>query len=566
MQNRTLPWIKENKIEISFLILASLIISGFNYLNFNGFHISFVDTDDHMRILRILEFFKDFDLTNNMIMRSNVPFGCELHWTRFYDFFIILPTYILNLFLQNIRESVVYVCFFITPIVKIFFILVAYRIAQKITTGYVAFIIGNCLAAHPLLIPYCNFGRPDHHAFIFLFTMLPMYFLVLAEAKNFKKYHLELAIVSALAVWISPETLIPLLLTDLVLFIYALKDVEISKFLFKKNTLIAIFIFPLIFSSHGVLIEYDRISIVHFSLYVFSALFFRFLISHNNESLKNKIFKLGAMGAVLAGIFLILYPKFFYGMAADVPECAKECWLRRVGEMKSIFEYHEGLFYSLYFLILAAASVLKIKEIKGARFKISWNVFIVNAIIYTIFGAFSYRMMPPSALFSIFIIAETINSKYTRKFARVFRLAAVLILSPFLLFFTSTFMYGEEKTRPNYTKLELYEFLDKLSDKPVVILAKESFGPEILFYTKHSVVAAPYHRQTEGIMNAYYVLEAPFNEKRAREIVAITNASYILKISKDPVEFDAKWLKKIEVPKKFDNVYLFGVSRDPGQG
>lgn len=560
MQRKILPWLRINKIEISFLILTSIIISGFNYLNLNGPHISFIDTDDYMRILRILEFFKNFDLTNNVITRSNVPFGCELHWTCFYDFFIIIPSYILNLFLQNIKEAVVYISFFITPIVKISFILIAYKIAQKITTPYAAFIIGICFASHPLLIPYCSFGRPDHHAFIFLFTMLSMYFLVSADSQNFKKYHLELAIVSMLAIWISPETLIPLLLTDFILFIYALKNLDISKFLFKKNTIITICIFPLIFSPKGTLIEYDRISIVHFSLYAFSALFFRFLISHKDESLKNKLLKLGIIGAILVGLFLVLYPKFFYGMAADVPEIAKKYWLRRVGEMKSIFEYHEELFYSLYLLILASASVLKIKETsKKTPFQISWNIFIANAVIYTIFGAFSYRMMPPSALFSIFIIIETINSKYTQKFPRILRLAAVLTMSPFLLFLTSTFMYGENKTQQTYTKLELYEFLDKLSNKPVVILAKESFGPEILFYTKHSVVAAPYHRQTDGIMRAYYVLEAPFDEKCARKIVNLTNAKYLLKISKQPVELDAKWLKKIEMPKKFGNVYLFQV-------
>lgn len=557
----------KNKTDVFILVLASLIISSWNYVNFNGFSITFSDTDDYMRIIRILEFFKNYDLTNNLIIRSNVPFGCELHWTRFYDIFIIIPSYLLNFFIKNIRESVIYVCFFITPLIKIGLILTAYNIAKKITTKYAAFIIGIIISAHPLLIPYTNFGRPDHHAFIMLFIMIFIYFLATANEKNFKKYYIQLGLFTAISVWISPETLIPLLISDFILLIFALKDSSLSLFLFKKNTLISLFIFPLIFSPQGVLIEYDRISIVHFSLYTMSALFFRVLIAHKNEKLKSKLPFLCCFLIILASLFLVLYPKFFYGMAADVPEVAKKYWLNQVGEMMSPFSHKDGLFYIFHTLIIFSCAGIKIFEnLQKDSFFIFWSVFIAITLCYTILGGFSYRMLPLSSLFSIFLITDVcFNSKITIKISKTLKILWVFLISPCLLFILAS-VEQDDNENQEYSKKELYKLIDNLDQNPSVIIAKESYGPEILFYTKHNILAAPYHRQTSGIMNACYILD-DFKEKRTKKILNLTNANYILKISdENPKKFlkhyQKKYLQKIDIPKKFSNVFIWKVLRN----
>jgi asparagine N-glycosylation enzyme membrane subunit Stt3 len=127
-----IDWIRKNKIEIIILVVAGTLVSLGCYLQTFGWRMTFHDTDDYMRLVRTREFFKNYDLSNAIISRSNVPFGCDLHWTRFYDFFIIVPTYILNLFIDSIDKSIEYVCFFISPVMKSATIAIFFSVVQKL--------------------------------------------------------------------------------------------------------------------------------------------------------------------------------------------------------------------------------------------------------------------------------------------------------------------------------------------------------------------------------------------------------------------------------------------------
>jgi hypothetical protein len=46
----------------------------------------------------------------------------------------------------------------------------------------------------------------------------------------------------------------------------------------------------------------------------------------------------------------------------------------------------------------------------------------------------------------------------------------------------------------------------ELGEEPALLLTNPDFGPYLAYTTGHSVLAAPYHRHPEGILDAYGIL------------------------------------------------------------
>ena len=109
--------LKERATELVILGIMYLAVMSYCYIILFGDGIHFIDTDDFMRVVRIREFFNHNDLDNCIIARSNYPYGCELHWTRLYDFFIIGLTWIIDLFADSQEQSIDFACFIISPII-----------------------------------------------------------------------------------------------------------------------------------------------------------------------------------------------------------------------------------------------------------------------------------------------------------------------------------------------------------------------------------------------------------------------------------------------------------------
>jgi len=58
-------------------------------------------------------------------------------------------------------------------------------------------------------------------------------------------------------------------------------------------------------------------------------------------------------------------------------------------------------------------------------------------------------------------------------------------------------------------------------------MAPINYGPEILYMTGHSVIAGPYHRNTQGILDALEFFGSSSNA-RAQDIIKRRTARYVL--------------------------------------
>lgn len=587
-------WVKAHKFEIITLVFVCIVVDLAVYIGGHGLFMLFDDTDDHMRLIRIREFFINKDLANHIIKRCNFPFGCDLHWTRFYDFFIIIPAYLLDFFLKDINQSIEYIGFFVTPIVKSITAIVLLITFQRIMNNYNAWFTVILSTVDPFLMPIEGFGRPDHHAFIVLFIAIYICILFSTIDANFSSYKKTVlaAITASLCVWISPETLIVLIVSDAMFFIYSFYNESIRNYLINKNVLTFAFLSFIVFicaplSANNVIafmvttilavvsikmkktnlvillqliaitsyafvfdIEYDKISVVHVSLYLASVAFFM-LNDHFSQAQISRKAMLSAASAVIIGIvFLYSYPDFFKGMSANVSDYVKRIWLNRVMEMQSPFQKDVRYAFAFYLVITFVMTIVKIAKLRfqNNAYSMKWWIIIAISTCYTIFACFAHRMWAYSALFGLPIIASCCMEETFFKW-RYVKICASFFFSYLFLFFVPLLCGGEkakdkESKNPSYREKELFLELDKISDTPVVILAHSNEGPKILYYTKHKAVGAPYHRQQQGIISSFEVIENTYDRNVVKRHLLTTQADYIL-IRKNQINAKNKNLGKL---------------------
>ena len=165
-----------------------------------------------------------------------------------------------------------------------------------------------------------------------------------------------------------------------------------------------------------------------------------------------------------------------------------------------------------------------------------WHIISINAFMYTIFSCFAFRMWAFSSLFTIPIIVNSVM--YAKVFQKIPRIGKTSILLLVLTLLPPIFQDNKTESKQSViannsneqkaSKRKFYEEISKIVPPDSVILADIDLGPEILYYTSCSVVGAPYHRQTEGIIACYEVLQKDYDENLIRNILKKTNASYIL--------------------------------------
>ncbi|MBO7454324.1 MAG: hypothetical protein J6T91_03005 [Alphaproteobacteria bacterium] len=625
--------LKEKTTELVILSIMYIAMMSYCYVVIFGECINFIDTDDFMRVIRTREFFQHYDLNNHVIARSNYPYGCELHWSRLYDFFIIGLTWIINLFVNSFEQSINYACFCISPIIGLVSMVFVFKIFDMFTNKSNVFLATALFCASPLLIPFFSFGRPDHHAFITLCMLVYIYYtakMVLDETES-KSIYVKTAVAATACVWASPETLIVLLLTDAVLFFAYMNNFSKTKNLYFKSLLTACFVGtialipeagsksvhafsiclllmlmpyttlskkslendPFFKSWHFVCLmfmmvlltdiqpaEYDKISMVHATLFLCLATFFavNLLLINRRSHLYDAII----WALAIACVFLSMFPRFLMGMSADIPQFIKDIWLCKISELRSPLTGDMIYTFSVGTVITFAAIIVKIQELKNQTISgknIIWTLFLVLAAGYWVLACFAYRMIPYSFLFGLpIIVSFGMSSKYVKKYSKPVRMIITMIIACFFIFATSLFVKSDldDKKPKNhqYSDAELFKYVDDLSSEPVVVMAHSNHGAKLLYYTKHCILGAPYHRQIEGITSSYVVMEMDNDLSAVRKVLQKTKSKYLFIGHKQESQFPnsfassvlaghiPQWLSVVKIPEKFSDYSIFKIDQN----
>jgi hypothetical protein len=371
----------------------------------------------------------------------------------------------------------------------------------------------------------------------------------------------------------------------------------ISYFTLKKYRLWHLIVIVFMIAAFSMMphqVEYDKISIVHVVLYMYLSVFFGFIRIYNKRIILVSV----ALGCVVGVLFLYTFPKFFYGMEANVTELLKSIWLgSEVDELKSPFHFGKmpSLFFSLHMMISSVAIYNKIHDLTSKKFEnmdVIWWIFIVSCACYQLFAIMADRMRPMYACLGIPLMVDLVmNGIPFRSLPNCFKIIAACVLSlfidtvqryyhimPFYLFDSSGIRdFCILKREDYYQEDRFFKFLNAVDDTPRVILTYLGKSAMTLYYTKHKVVAAPYHRQEQGILAFFSIFERNYNESEVKKILLKTKTSYIF-LSKTLSYSNPKtqnslvgmviqgngpdWISIVDIPAEFEDVLLIKIDHN----
>ena len=310
---------------------------------------------------------------------------------------------------------------------------------------------------------------------------------------------------AAMSIWVTVESWI---------FFFMVLSVFLSGFVFYKRqldaaitfvlgsfltTLIATVINP---PAQGFLyFDMGRISIAFVAMVGILLLLLKIINRYNIDkySVLKKIICLIPIGCVSLCWMVALYYPVFTSELVDV-------WMYRINEMKSPLN---SVKTTLYYLGTSLVSLFLWCHIVLCKRKLDfWHLAIgVFLLGYFLLTSYSMRFFIFLSLYAIIPFVDWIKFK-TKDMKKddlipnqVMLVSFCYFLGSILIISCTSLLLDNEKEK---TELFLQDnYLLKSGEKTV--LSDVFMGPEIIFETGRPVVATPYHRNEEGIMDSHFI-------------------------------------------------------------
>ena len=585
----------------SFFVAALLTFKYFS--SQEGTAGTLADSDCYMHLLRVLELCDNGKWFDPVITRSNAPYGEPLHWTRPFDVLLMAGANVFSIF-TDFGTALFWWGIVISPVILCLSLIAMNWATREILGEDGSLLIGFVVSFQLIVLVCCQAGRPDHHSLLLLLYIISFGLMLRIILKPLDKRACYLGgAVAALSLWVSIESLVGIFVILVTLgLIWILEDGDLLRKSFHFSISAFIFIslsLALEKSWNTILqVEYDRISVVHLSIFGFiTALWLFFLINaHKTNFVKNRKCRLyfGFLGAVLlAAAILVCFPKFYNGPFANVDPRIMSVWFSKISEVQPLVSSNhlplsmQTLGSSMMCIIFLTYAKIRDYEFTRSRsykyiclslavffgislYQVRWAMYtqILNAIIITKIIIMLLKKVDTKKLI---LVRATEKALIVIFFSTIFLVVGVFI--------DTVFVPREVKGRNDVPIIGLCRFFNEtesLQNKKLRILTSPDFGAEILYRTKCEVIATA-NRYESGITDTYDIMTARADEK-AFELIEKRKINMILLCpessegsfysSQDAVSTFYKrmlenklptWLKKIEFPQGLSSCMLFEV-------
>jgi hypothetical protein len=496
----------------------------------------FADTDDAMRMVMVQEFLAGqnwFDLTAH---RLNTPFGAELHWSRLID----LPLAVLLLVFTPVfgNDSALLVAGSVWPMALLGVLLwLSARLALRLVgrEGVLPALILPVLS--PAITAEFTPGRVDHHSVVVVLTLAIAWASV--EAIKRPRFAIIAGMLTATALAIATESL-PSIAAAIVVFGLG--------FVFDASRRTAMRNFGLAFglgsAVHLAIFRppprwlepaCDVLSPVYCALALLVALVFTL------PALLPPIRALWQRFAILAlpggaGLLALglAYPQCLSGPYAALDPWLQANWIAGIIEAKPWLSNLQDM--PAYAIAVGMPILLAILVVLGRLWRVregraEWAVLLVFLAMTTLVMLAQVRgarlaIMPAIPAAAWLIVAA--RQRYLAK-ASLGNVAALLgswlafsgvvlalTVNGILAIAPSTSQQVAVSSQPDTNKCLLPSAFTSLAELPPQrIMAPVDLGAHIMLYTPHEVVAAPYHRNQQGVRDAFRFLNEPIGHARS---------------------------------------------------
>jgi hypothetical protein len=271
------------------------------------------------------------------------------------------------------------------------------------------------------------------------------------------------------------------------------------------------------------------------------------------------------VGGLMLGLFVAIEPRCLAGPYALMDPSVRPIWLEHVAEMQPLLTFGRLIPVKAAALMAfpAAALVSVLVLARDAELRRDFGFLLAGAVFAVAFlttvaaiKAHVYAMwlgMPLVALMALrlcaFLNLSTLNA----------RLVATVLLTPTVLSAGAIGLAQAARLQATAEsqmveqsacfKTDSYRTLAQL---PAGLIAADvDFGPFLLALTPHSVLAAPYHRLSKGVVAAHQAFAAPPDE--ARQLLERMRVTYLITcggrapLTLTAAEQDASLWKRLQV-------------------
>ena len=496
------------------------------------------DTDDAMRLAVVRDFLNGQGWFDHMQYRMNTPYGAEIHWSRLIDLPIAGLILLARPFAGEVGAEMV--AAFIWPFILLFILLaVSAKLCVRLI-GRDGTLPGVALPAFSLAI-MAEFvpGRVDHHNVQLILALVMVYCTI--EALKRPRFAIGAGLATATAIAIGTES-IATAVAAIVAFgliwvasparAKALREFGVS---YALATLIHLAIAQP--PSKWLTPACDALSVVYATAAVLVGLAFVLLsyMSLSQRPIWTRLMVGGGIGAIVLAVLFVLFPDCRKGPYGQIDPWLVRNWIDNIIEARPIWEsvvampaftiaalipvlaglavvgYHvlrvrDGRMaeWAMLGLFLALAFVVMALQVRGAR---TAGLIAVPAGAWLITTARAHYMARSRLREIVGLVGSWLL------FAGVAAAAAVAYIG--MLLPTGAASMPTEGSAERAPCLMPQAFADLAALPPERLMTPIDLGSHILLFTPHSVVAAPYHRNQQGVLDAFHFFNWPIDKARA---------------------------------------------------
>lgn len=493
------------KLEVLFYLGVVVLLYGLQFMDWNG---AYLDSDNYFHALRLMQFFENPSFFEQPFMYTNAPFGEILHWTRALDIFFSLFSLPFLAF-YPLKMAIFYGGLLVSPffgVMSVFPLLFAGRLflrwKYRLLTAVLILVQVN-------VIRVIFFNRPDHHGAFFFLSALMLWQMLEAVLNN-KKRSLDWAgVIAAFSLWMAAEGVflavgaIGFLLYGYLFMGYSYKKVERFSLIYALGVMVFLLVNP---PYEGILhIDTGRIS----AFYVYVAWVWWALL-YLGEKIELKWRRICVIGGAVVLLTGIMWGLGWLNSPLDTRIIP--LFIDRISEMSAGNVY--TLAYPFFGFLTGCFLFIKLKE-NGA-----YIYLFLSVILYGGLTIFSFRFLSYAGMYSVFMLALFVQEKLKTRWAKV-----VVAISFCLLEYVSFIIHvlASDMKQPPVLELPLVEIsrLDKGT-----VATDLFFAPEFIWTGGHRVIASPYHRNVEGILDNHAIFYET-DEAKVAQVIRKHHVDYI---------------------------------------
>ena len=577
-------------LKLLIVILLFLAFKGGTLLYDSGINeLTLVDTDCYMRLVRVEALYDTGTWFDNTIHRSNAPFGETLHWSKPLDLLLLAGAVPIALFVP-FHSALFWWGYLISPLLMFVSVFALSWAARPLFGPHIRIFIALFFLCQTVLSMYFSFGRPDHHSLLLLLFIVQIGFIlrILSAAKKTSRYPYLSGGIAAIGMWISVETLVPIFWvagTLVIPWIVKAKDnlQSVRRFFLSLSACSLLFLLMERPVGQLLTVEYDKISIVHLASFIGVWLVLRFIPLYNGKQKKWRFFSVIFLGGVTLFILNLIFPLLLKGPYAAVDPRIVPLWLSKVQEVQPLLlNDRMGIAKGIISLgsILWVLPYVLLPLLGKREVTIEWRFFNFGLLIFGGLALYQVRWSAYAELVMLFPMCcvlmmafdklQDVRNILLKSMSRVLVISAIA-LGHYILAYAALFPIPV--TQPSPPVHALNTFLNRYGAENIV-LAWIDFGPQMLYETKHHVIATPYHRNSEGILYWYEVMGSN-TDSDAHRLINQRSVSLIVLCPQEAepptsVEWKAgdvfysrlrlnqypAWLRPVELPDELKNSFL----------